>query len=434
MTSADTSAAAAPAPAATLTQKTAEGETSFTFHAERLDYTYADGKGTKVRREISWDVVPPHFQLKARARMNFQLARGVRIGVLLAILLAGMQLHLFTSYGLLPATVVGAAAVFGVMLWLSRRHRIEHSTLGTSAGNILILRDDRHDEIVDRILRGRRAFLGRHAQIDRQRPLRWNLQRLRWLTEHDVVTPEDFVQTQRMLLPGIAEPLLRKPPATPDRRIEQHFRNALFVFDFKPDHLVYRHRTALGNEQRENYRYRDLAEPVADVQTGSRSQWQPLITLWSGIVAFGYMVDMSGRVSAGPDLLTAFGPAIAAFALIAFGSPRLLRVVCTKLPSGILILKDKRHDAIFAELKLRRRTMLEAMIEPDPLLSSEEQAKRYGALCNLGILDATQVPQLVARAKALQAHLGLADPAPAIHGAISGEEPPHKTSPQVTLH
>jgi hypothetical protein len=65
----------------------------------------------------------------------------------------------------------------------------------------------------------------------------------------------------------------------------------------------------------------------------------------------------------------------------------------------IFILRDRQHDAIFAELKRRRLAALKAMAEPDPLLSASEQANVLGALRERGIIDAQEVPILIARAQ-----------------------------------
>jgi hypothetical protein len=300
-----------PQPDVTLKQKTREGEAVFAFRPDRLDYDFADRKGTKVHRQIPWNVVPPRFRLKGRARMNGMLIRLSRGAAMLLIFVFCAQFRLF---GLAPILAPAALVFFGLTVLFSREFRLEHAVLGTSAGNIVILGDHQRDEILEKIMQARRHFLGRFAAMDRQRTLRWNLQRLRWLTEQDVMTAEDFAKAQRTLLPGLVDTLLHRPPSMPDRRIEQRFCNALFAFDFKPDHLA-----------------------------------------------------------------------------------------------------------------------LEAMIEPDPLLSPEEQAGRYATLGNLGVLDAMRVPQLLARASALQAHLGLADPKPATAAAMTGEERPRE-SPQVTLH
>jgi hypothetical protein len=421
-------------------QKSDEGETTFTFHPDRLDYAFAGRQGTKVRRQIPWSSVPSRFHLKDRAHPNNRLGRWIRVATLLLLFVVGSKIGRIDVAVLLCAY---AAALCALTIWLSRHLRLGHSLLGTKSGNILIFRGLEHDVILDRIMQGRATFFRRLATIDPERTLRWNLQRLRWLVEQEVVAPEEFATAQQAMLPALAESLLKRPAETPDRRIEQHFFNSLFAFDFNPGHLAYRRRTALGSEYAVNLDYSDLAEPNLDVQTESPSRLVPHVILWSGIVTLGYLAAMYGSFLnsflAGPDGMQrapfVFAPGIAAFAISVVLARRLLRVTCTKLPSGVMILKDKHHDEVIAELRRRRRAALAALAEPDPLLSRAEQANLLASLRNLGILDAARIPNLLARAAVLQDHLGLADPEPRSGDADSGEPAPrHDRPPQATIH
>ena len=99
MTIAETPATAAPQPDASFKQKTPEGETAFAFRPDRLDYDFADSKGTKVHRQIAWNLVPPRSRLKGRARMRGMLVRLSRIGTMLLILVFCTQ---FRLYGFTP--------------------------------------------------------------------------------------------------------------------------------------------------------------------------------------------------------------------------------------------------------------------------------------------------------------------------------------------
>jgi hypothetical protein len=425
---------------AVLRQQTQEGATSFAIHPDRLDYTFAGRQGTRVERHIAWNVVPPLAQLRRNARPDGRLNRATRW-----IVLTVFAYLIWFSMRVSPLVVLTAYALlfWGLTVLFSRRFRITNSVLPTTQGNIVILGDAAHDAILSRVLEGRRSFLRRFAVIDRERSLRWNLQRLRWLFEQDAITRDEFMRAQQAMLPAVREPLLHPAPDVgADLRIDQHFFNTLFAFDFKADHFVFRRRTARGAERTVTVKYLDLKEPTTAVRVGTPSQLLRSVVFGLVLIGFGYVLEMLKRmpntVLAGPDglqqVLMAVGPGIAATALAIVAARRMLHMAYTKLPSDIRILRDRRHDAILAELKRRRIAALEVMAEPDPLLSPEEQANLLAALRQRGIVDERQIPDILARAAALQAHLGLAEPAPRQDAVLPGEIQPPQPSPPPTIH
>jgi hypothetical protein len=435
---AETPAAAA---VTTLRQKSREGETSFTFHADRLDFVFAGRQGTRIERRIPWTAVPPLSGLRRNARPDARFHRVIRISVIVLIFLFAARYAAHAGALLLAAgyTVV----LCGLTLLLSRRFRIVHSILPTRDGNIVVLGDAAHDAVLTRLMDARRAYFRRFAAIDRARSVRWNLQRLRWMLEQDVIGKEEFVRAQQALLPGVRQPLLRQAAETgPDLRIDQHFFNALFSFDFRADHLAYRRRSGLGIEHALTVKYLDLQEPTTEVQVGTPSQLVPSVTFWFVIIGFGYMLEMFGRFPgwtfAGPEGLQrglfVFAPGLAGVALAILAARRIMRMVTTKLPLDIMILRDRQHDAIFAELQRRRHAALKAMAEPDPLLPAAEQANVLAVLRERGIIDTQEVPVLIARAAALQQHLGLTDPAPGDDAAMPDEAPAPHPAPRPTIH
>jgi hypothetical protein len=434
------SRAAAPAIETVLRQKTREGETSFTFHPDRLDYTFIGRRGTRVERHIAWNVVPPRSQLRRNARPDLPLHRGSRWAIILLIFASVTRLSthvsplvLFTGYAVL---------LWGLTLLFSRRFRITSSVLPTGQGNIVILGDAAHDAILSRILEGRRAYLRRFAVIDRNQLLRWNLQRLRWMFEQDVIARDDFVRAQQTLLPGVREPLLRPAPDVgPDLKIEQRFCNALFAFDFKTDHLAHRRRTGLGVERAITVKYLDLREPTTAVQVGTPSQLLRSTIFGLVLIGFGYVLEMLERLPsdalAGPDGLQRglllLGPGIGAIALAMVAASRAMRMVYTKLPRDIMILRNRQHDAVVAEISRRRRAALKALAEPNPLLGPQEQANLLAALRREGILGDQDIPDILARAAALQKYLGLADPEPQQDRPLQSETPT-PPAPRPTIH
>ena len=436
----DTDAPAA-SPEVTLRQKTQEGETSFAFYPDRLDYTFAGRQGTRVERKIPWNVVPPPYRLWRNARPDVRLHRAARWAMIALILAFGIWFPLRAS----PLLVLTTYALLfaGVTVLFSRRFRIENSVLPTSQGNIVILGGAAHDAIVSRVLEGRRSFFRRFAVIDRERPLRWNLQRLRWMSEQDVIGKDEYARAQQALLPALREPLRRPmPDVGSDLKIEQHFFNTLFAFDFKADHLAHRRRTGLGVERAGTVYYVDLPEPTTAVQVGTPSQLLPTAIFVLVLIGFGYILTMFGRFPdyafAGPEGLqrglVVLAPGLAATGLAIAIARRVMRMVYTKLPSGIRILRDRQHDAILSELKRRRLAALKTMAEPDPLLSPAEQANLLNALRERGIVAAQQIPDILARAAALQRHLGLADPEPRDDAAMLGEQPGPPAAPRPTIH
>jgi hypothetical protein len=109
-------------------------------------------------------------------------------------------------------------------------------------------------------------------------------------------------------------------------------------------------------------------------------------------------------------------------------------MIWTKLPHSIFILRDRQHDTIFEELKRRRTAALKSLAEPDPLLSAGQQANILAALRQQGIVEEQQIPDILARAAALQAHFGLAEPQPRQSMAPPGETQAPQPPPPPTIH
>jgi hypothetical protein len=441
MTQGSEAAAAATAAQVTLRQRTREGETRFDLYTDRLDYAFSSRLGTRVERRIPWNVVPQISRLRRTARPDRRVNTVVRLSVIVLIFFFAAHLNVAVSPLLLVLAI--AAVTWGVTMLLLRRFRIHHSILRTSQGNIVVLGDAAHDAILAQLATGRRAYFRPFAAIDDGKSTRWNLQRLRWLLESDAIGLQEFVRAQHALLPNVPQPLIRPlPDAGPDLHVEQHFCNALFAFDFHADRLAYRYRTGAGVENAFTVNYLDLQEPTTDVQVGAPSPLLPYATLWLLVIGFGYVLEMFGHFPGGYFAgtnglergLVVFAPGIAAVALAIFVARRLMRQVCTKLPQDIFILRNRQHDAILAELKRRRSAAFKVLAEPDPLLSPAAQANVYGALKEQGILDASEIPALLARGAALQEHLGLAETGPEDAADAPGDAPTPPPAPRPTIH
>jgi hypothetical protein len=429
------------APQATLRQKTREGATRFDFYPDRLDYNFSSRQGTQIERRIAWNVVPPLSRLRRNARPDRRVNVAIRVAAIVLIFLLASHLTITVSPLLLITGI--AVIISGVTLVMLRHFRIQHSLLPTTAGNIVVLGDAEHDAVLARLRDARRAYFRRFATIDSARSTVWNLRRLRWMLEQDVITLEEYTRAQHSLLPATTQPLLRpKPKAEEDFRIEQRFCNALFAFDFRGDELAYRRRTGNGVETAMTVAYLDLPEPTTAVQVGSPSELLGYLTIWLMVIGIGYglemLTDFPRGYFDGPDGLgrglVVFGPGLIAVVLAILVARRFMRVVCTKLPQDIFILRNRQHDDIFAALKRRWITALKAKVEPDPLLLPAEQANLYALLKERGILEASEIEPLLARHAALQEHLGLAGPQADSDEESPGEAPSPQAAPHPTIH
>jgi hypothetical protein len=429
------------APEMTLRQRTREGTTRFDFHPDRLDYSFSSRQGTQIERRIPWNVVPSLSRLRRNARPDRRVNVAIRVAAIVLIFLLASHLKITVSPLLLISGI--AVLIFGVTLVMLRHFRLQNSILPTTAGNIVILGDSAHDTVLARLRDARRAFFRRFATIDSARSTGWNLQRLRWMLEQDVITLDEYTRAQQSLLPAVTQPLLRaKPKGEENLRIEQHFCNALFGFDFRAGELAYRRRTGNGVETAMTVDYLDLPEPTTAVQVGSPSELLSYLTLWLMLIGIGYglemLTDFPRGYFDGPDGLgrglLVFGPGVIAVGLAIVAARRFMRVVCTKLPQDIFILRNRQHDDIFAELKRRRITALQAKVEPDPLLSPAAQANLYALLQQQSILEASEIPPLLARHAALQEHLGLVGIESESTREPPDEMPAPQTAPRPTIH
>ena len=284
---------------------------------------------------------------------------------------------------LTPLLFAGATMLGLAVLLLTRRMRqVAFTGIPTADLNILVLDDRKHNIIIEEIEARRAAALSGLAEPDAAISLRTYLRRLRWLVENGVLTAQDAVACQKLVLPEGLEIAL-VPPQGDTKSVSFRQRRLGVAIDVEllADRLTYRNELLLGTTNSRSISYRDLKEASTVYDTDHRYLLTSLIFAWCAIAIFvwvssaaqghseGYYVGSIGLRRAIAD----FGPAFLAMAACAAIVPMLTRLRYGEPYPGIRLLRGRHHDAIFAAIEQRRIASQRALANPDPLLTLEEQ-------------------------------------------------------------
>ncbi|MGA2412187.1 MAG: hypothetical protein ABSG46_17615 [Candidatus Binataceae bacterium] len=235
----------------------------YRFFAGHVEYMIRDRRSNKASFNLKYADLPSKFDYRT-VRASWPLLTRV---ALMAMLLGLIQIVLSPGDpgGLLNSPYVFGAFAIGVAACLREGLKNIYTAIPTRKGNVLVLRDSSHDEVLSELKSRRLRALRELAVIDPQNTPAAELHKFVWLNEEGVISDEELDVNCRML-GFVTEPQPR--PAldeTPKVSIRQRALRLRTDFIFYKRYIAYEIRyedTLLGF----NIRYRDLP-PANDYST-----------------------------------------------------------------------------------------------------------------------------------------------------------------------
>lgn len=176
-----------------ISQRKFSTKTSFSFEDDGLTYEVRDGSGAVAFRADYEDI---SFETSYSEERNLWLRNAgyfwVAIGIL-ATIMRGPTLSLWLLLG------IGCLIAY---FW----RRIAYTIFDAPKGRILVIRDDKHDEIINEIISRRRACLrSRYATVDPTNTPQNEERRFGWLLEHEIISNEEHTDALKQIRTDFAD-------------------------------------------------------------------------------------------------------------------------------------------------------------------------------------------------------------------------------------
>jgi hypothetical protein len=133
------------------------------------------------------------------------------------VLVAGLALfelaiHKGDTYSTLVVMFASAIVYCGIGYGLRRLLKRDYGVLATAAGNMLIVKDGQHDQILKELETRRFGALKRAAVVNRLEPPWVEIKKFKWLKAEGVISDADFTMYREQIL-AATEPARNKPLA-----------------------------------------------------------------------------------------------------------------------------------------------------------------------------------------------------------------------------
>lgn len=175
-----------------ITQKRFSNRATFGFGEARLAYTISDASGSRSFA-IEYGYIPTDVgELEERA--PWLRDAGIFLGAL-GLLLTGVQLALGQPPAALVWLPIGALALVAY-----RVLRARFTVIPTEMGRIFVLRDARHDEVMDQLERRRMAQWRQwYAEVDLDNDPDSEMDKFDWLRERNVISEAEYREAMKAI-------------------------------------------------------------------------------------------------------------------------------------------------------------------------------------------------------------------------------------------
>jgi hypothetical protein len=181
-----------------LSQKKHGTQTNFMFREDTIMYTVKDGSGSQSFSAYYEDI---SFEVSEFQERNVWLRN---VGVLWLLLGVTISIYEYAATGKPYVSIWLIVGAVCYALYYFRRTR--YSVFDTPKGRILIIRDNTHDRIKQEIENRRREILRKkYAFVDPESPPDKETAKLKWLLEHEIITPQECDNFNIKLQLGLSE-------------------------------------------------------------------------------------------------------------------------------------------------------------------------------------------------------------------------------------
>jgi len=385
-----------PQPSQQMEQKASRTRIHYRFFDDYVEYNIRDRRGGKASFNARYVDLPSKFDYRLlQMRGNRMLP--ATIFVMLVSICALMQ-DKSSSFETLMFCVIYGGVVLGISYWLQQRQKRIYTTMPTKSGKLLILKDARHDEVIQALETRRKEALRKLAVIDPYAPAQQEFNRLSWLKEEGAITAEELDSYRDRLglsamVPGAraAEPE-EKPMLTKSQK-GFRLKNEFGFFD--------RHLSFLQDDgalAAFNVWYRELP-PVSEYRKFSKSETYGAIVFAAGMIlaiaflnhhaADNFFTGNAGMIR----LLECAGVFLPVLFGLVYLTQRYTRKSFTIIPvsKGVIrVLEDAQHDDILEQIQRRRLLALREHAVINQLNSPQAELKKFAWLKEQGAISGSE--------------------------------------------
>jgi hypothetical protein len=204
--------AAMNAPVVHFRQRNNLARLALTLYPDYAEYSIAGTRSKNTGFNVKYELLPKPF--------DYRTFRPADIFVIFPLFLVA-SLTLFeaattwgNAYSLLGVMLSCGLTFCGISYGLRRLLKKEYTALATTAGTILIAKDDQHDLILAE-LQGRRAAALKNFAVVNPLVLPWSeIKKFKWLRDEAIISDHDFRMYRELILSS-AESVTEKAAEAP---------------------------------------------------------------------------------------------------------------------------------------------------------------------------------------------------------------------------
>lgn len=383
-------------PGEQMEQKASRTRIHYRFFEDYVEYNIRDRRGGKASFNARYVDLPSRFDYRLlQMRGNRMLPATI---VVMIVSICALMQDKSSSFETLMFCVIYGGFVLGISYWLQQRQKRLYTTMPTKSGKLLILKDARHDDVVNALEARRKQALRKLAVIDPYAPPQQEFNRLAWLREEGAITAEELDSYRDRLgltrtVPAAGTGGADEKPMLVKSQKGFRLRNE---FGFYDRHLSFMQDD--GALSAFNIWYRDLPH-VSEYRKFSKSETYGAIVFAAGmILAIAYLNHhASDNYFTGDAGLMRLGVAAAIFLPLLVGlvylTQRYTRKAFTIIPVSkgmIRVLQDAQHDDILEQIQRRRIQALREHAVINHLNAPQAELKKFAWLKEQGAITGNE--------------------------------------------
>ena len=186
-----------PAPVMHFKQRNNLAKLDLKLHSEYVEYYVIDRHGKVAGFNIKYELLPAEFDYQTyRARDSYVTLPLATVALLTLFEL----LNHSDTYFVIGFMTLNALVLCGIGYGLRRLFKKDYTALVTEAGMLLIVKDGKHDQIVNELQMRRAAALRKMVVVDRLAPPWREVKKFKWLRDEGIISNEDFDSYRDLIL------------------------------------------------------------------------------------------------------------------------------------------------------------------------------------------------------------------------------------------